>query len=164
MKTTTKSNKKNANKTLTKKQLKTAVQKLTVNVDEKTARVNAALLDKEKAMQRDKQRSKEAAQRRKIDEAWQRKSQSYKYMRAAARSAEHRTVKRLYDEVLVNGYLELRKSSDGMSRQAKRRLVRRITEKRLAQAAARCGTAHSTVRHITEKHMHRCMMWLEYAL
>lgn len=79
-------------------------------------------------------RAKEAKTRRKVNENWQRIELSSKYCKAVAKRAGRDTIDRIANEVLNGIFLSLKTRNDGKSPSEQKRLLRRIVEKRQAQA------------------------------
>lgn len=79
-------------------------------------------------------RAKEAKARRKLNEDWQRIESTGKYRKAVARGAGWNTTDRIADEVLDGIFLSLNTRNDEKSASEQTRLLRRIVEKRQAQA------------------------------
>ena len=82
----------------------------------------------------ERRRAKEAKARRKVNEEWQRIESSGKYYKAATRVAGWETTDRIADEVLDGIFLCLNARNGGKSASEQKRLLRRIVEKRQAQA------------------------------
>lgn len=79
-------------------------------------------------------RANEAKVRRKVNEDWQRIESTGKYRKAVARGAGWNTTDRIADEVLDGIFLSLNPRNDEKSESEQTRLLRRIVEKRQAQA------------------------------
>lgn len=79
-------------------------------------------------------RVKEARARRKVNEDWQRIESTCKYRKAAARGAGWNTTDRIADEILDGIFLNLKARDVEKSASEQKRLLRRIVEKRQAQA------------------------------
>lgn len=82
----------------------------------------------------ERRRAKEARARRKVNEDWQRIESTGKYRKAVARGAGWNTTDRIADEVLDGIFLSLNARNDEKSASVQKRLLRRIVEKRQAQA------------------------------
>lgn len=82
----------------------------------------------------ERRRAKEAKARRKLNENWQRIELTGKYRKAVARGAGWNTTDRIADEVLDGIFLSLNARNDEKSASEQTRLLRRIVEKRQAQA------------------------------
>lgn len=82
----------------------------------------------------ERRRAKEAKARRKVNEEWQRIESSPKYCKAVAKRAARDTTDRIADEVLDGIFLSLNARNDEKSASEQTRLLRRIVEKRQAQA------------------------------
>lgn len=82
----------------------------------------------------ERRRDKEARARRKINEDWQRVESTGKYRKAVARGAGWNTTDRIADEVLDGIFLNLKARDGEKSASEQKRLLRRIVEKRQAQA------------------------------
>ena len=72
--------------------------------------------------------------RRKVNEDWQRVEATESYRKAVAYSACRSTTDRIADEVLDGIFLNLRGSNSDKSASVQKRILRRIIEKRQAQA------------------------------
>ena len=79
-------------------------------------------------------RVKEAKARRKVNEDWQRMESTGKYRKALAREAGRNTTDRIADEVLDGIFLSFNTRNSRKSVIEQKRLLRRIVEKRQAQA------------------------------
>ena len=79
-------------------------------------------------------RAKEAKARRKVNEDWKRVESTGKYRRVAVRGAGWNTTDRIADEVLDGIFLCLKVRDGEKSVSEQKRLLRRIVEKRQAQA------------------------------
>lgn len=79
-------------------------------------------------------RAKEAQARRKLNEDWQKIEFTGKYRKAVARGAGWDTTDRIADEVLDGIFLKLKARDGEKSTSEQKRLLRRIVEKRQAQA------------------------------
>ena len=79
-------------------------------------------------------RAKEAKARRKVNEDWQRVESTGKYRKAVARGAGWNTTDKIADEVLDGIFLSLKVRDGEESVSEQKRLLRRIVEKRQAQA------------------------------
>ncbi len=95
---------------------------------------------KAKPQHAEKQRLKEATARRKVNKNWQKVESSNKYRAALARSLCRATTDRIADEVLDGIFLNLNERNRDKSSAEQKRLLRRIVEKRQAQAI------HATTR------------------
>lgn len=82
----------------------------------------------------ERHQTKEAKARRKVNEDWQRMESTGKYRKALAREAERNTTDRIADEVLDGIFLSLNTINSRKSVSEQKRLLRRIVEKRQAQA------------------------------
>lgn len=82
----------------------------------------------------ERSRAKEVKARRKVNEDWQRIESTGKYRKAVARGAGWNTTDRIADEVLDGIHLRLNARNDEKSTSEQKRLLRRIVEKRQAQA------------------------------
>lgn len=82
----------------------------------------------------ERSRANEAKVRRKVNEDWQRIESTGKYRKAVARGAGWNTTDRIADEVLDGIFLSLNPRNDEKSESEQTRLLRRIVEKRQAQA------------------------------
>lgn len=82
----------------------------------------------------ERSRAKEAKARRKVNEDWQRIESTGKYRKAAARGAGWITTDRIAEEVLDGIFLSLKAQNGEKSASEQKRLLRRIVEKRQAQA------------------------------
>lgn len=82
----------------------------------------------------ERRRAKEARARRKVNEDWQRVESTGKYRKAVARGAGWNTTDRIADEVLDGIFLSLKVRDEEKSVSEQKRLLRRIVEKRQAQA------------------------------
>lgn len=82
----------------------------------------------------ERRHAKEAKARRKVNEDWQRIESTGKYHKAATRGAGWNTTDRIADEVLDGIFLSLNARNDEKSVSVQKRLLRRIVEKRQAQA------------------------------
>lgn len=82
----------------------------------------------------ERRRTKEAKAHRKVNEEWQRIESSHKYCKAAAKRVGRDTTDRIADEVLDGIFLSLNTWNDEKSASEQKRLLRRIVEKRQAQA------------------------------
>lgn len=82
----------------------------------------------------ERRRVKEAKARRKVNEDWQRIESSCKYCKAAARKVCRDTTDKIADEVLDGILLCLNTRNDEKTASEQKRLLRRIVEKRQAQA------------------------------
>lgn len=82
----------------------------------------------------ERRRNKEAKARRKVNEDWKRIESSGRYRKAAARGAGWNTTDRIADEVLDGIFLSLNSRNGEKSASEQKRLLRRIVEKRQAQA------------------------------
>ena len=82
----------------------------------------------------ERRRAKEARARRKVNEDWQRVESTGKYRKAVARGAGWNTTDRSADEVLDGIFLNLKARDGEKSASEQKRLLRRIVEKRQAQA------------------------------
>ena len=82
----------------------------------------------------ERRRAKEAKARRKVNEDWQRIESTGKYRKAVARGAGCNTTDRIADEVLDGIFLILKAREGEKSASEQKRLLRRIVEKRQAQA------------------------------
>ena len=82
----------------------------------------------------ERSRANEAKVRRKVNEDWQRIESTGKYRKAVARGAGWNTTDRIADEVLDGIFLSLNLRNDEKSESEQTRLLRRIVEKRQAQA------------------------------
>lgn len=82
----------------------------------------------------ERRRAKEAKARRKVNEYWQRIESTGKYRKAVARGVVWNTTDRIADEVLDGIFLSLNARNDEKSASEQKRLLRRIVEKRQAQA------------------------------
>lgn len=82
----------------------------------------------------ERRRAKEAKARRKVNEDWQKVESTGKYRKAAVRMARWNTTGRIANEVLDGIFLSLNARNGDKSASEQRRLLRRIVEKRQAQA------------------------------
>lgn len=82
----------------------------------------------------ERRRIKEAKARRKVNEDWQWVESSYKYCKAAAIKAGWDATDMIADEVLDGIFLNLNGRNGEKSASEQNRLLRRIVEKRQAQA------------------------------
>lgn len=82
----------------------------------------------------ERRRAKEAKARRKVNEDWQRVESTGKYRKALAREVGRNTTDRIADEVLDGIFLSLNTRNSRKSVSEQKRLLRRIVEKRQAQA------------------------------
>lgn len=82
----------------------------------------------------ERRRAKEAKARRKVNEDWQKIESTGKYCKAVARGAGWNTTDRIADEVLDGIFLSLNARNNEKSASEQTRLLRRIVEKRQAQA------------------------------
>lgn len=82
----------------------------------------------------ERRRAKEAKARRKVNEDWQRVESTGKYRKAVARGAGWNTTDRIADEVLDGIFLNLKARDGEKSASEQKRRLRRIVEKRQAQA------------------------------
>lgn len=82
----------------------------------------------------ERRRVKEAKARRKVNEDWQRMESTGKYRKALAREAGRNTTERIADEVLDGIFLTLNTRNSRNSVSEQKRLLRRMVEKRHAQA------------------------------
>lgn len=82
----------------------------------------------------ERSRAKEAKARRKVNEDWQRIESTSKYRKAAARGAGWNTTDRIADEILDGIFLNLKARDGEKSASEQKRILRRIVEKRQAQA------------------------------
>lgn len=82
----------------------------------------------------ERRQAKEAKARRKVNEDWQRIESSSKYRKAAVKSAGWNTTDRIANEFLDGTILTLNTRNDEKSASVQKRLLRRIVEKRQAQA------------------------------
>ena len=82
----------------------------------------------------ERRRAKEAKARRKVNEDWQMVESTGKYRKAAVRRAGWDTTDRIVDEVLDGIFLSLNTRNGEKSASEQKRLLRRIVEKRQAQA------------------------------
>lgn len=82
----------------------------------------------------ERRRVKEAKARRKANEDWQRMESTGKYRKVLAREAGRNTTDRIADEVLDGIFLSLNTRNSWKSVTEQKRLLRRIVEKRQAQA------------------------------
>ena len=82
----------------------------------------------------ERSRAKEAKARRKVNDDWQRIESTGKYRKAVARGAGWNTTDRIADEVLDGIFLSLNARNYEKSASEQTRLLRRIVEKRQAQA------------------------------
>lgn len=89
----------------------------------------------------EKRREKEAKVRRKVNEDWQRVEVTSKYRKAANRSVGMSTTDKIATEVLDGILLNLNERNCDKSPSEQKRLLRRIVEKRQAQAI------HSRIRN-----------------
>lgn len=81
-----------------------------------------------------RRKMQEAKARRKVNEDWQRVEATKSYRKAVAYSACRSTTDRIADEVLDGIFLNFRGSSSDKSASVQKRILRRIVEKRQAQA------------------------------
>ena len=82
----------------------------------------------------ERRRAKEARARRKVNEDWQKVESTGKYRKAAVRMARWNTTGRIANEVLDGIFLSLNARNREKSASEQKRLLRRIVEKRQAQA------------------------------
>ena len=82
----------------------------------------------------ERHQTKEAKARRKVNEDWQRMESTGKYRKALAREAGRNTTDRIADEILDGIFLSLNTRNSRKSVSEQTRLLRRIVEKRQAQA------------------------------
>lgn len=82
----------------------------------------------------EKRKEKEAKARRKVNEDWQRMELTGKYREAAAKSIGMNTTDRIAAKVLDGILLNLSERNSDKSPSEQKRLLRRIVEKRQAQA------------------------------
>lgn len=82
----------------------------------------------------ERRRAKEVKARRKLNEDWQRIESTGKYRKAVARGAGWNTTDRIADEVLDGILLRLNARNNEKSTSEQKRILRRIVEKRQAQA------------------------------
>lgn len=82
----------------------------------------------------ERRKAKEAKARRKVNEEWQRVESTGKYRKAVARNVGRDTTDRIADEVFDGIFLSLNTRNGEKSASEQRRLLRRIVEKRQAQA------------------------------
>lgn len=83
---------------------------------------------------KERRRAKEANARRKVNEDWQRMESTGKYRKAVAREAGWNTTNRIANEVLDGIFLSLNARNEEKSSSEQKKLLRRIVEKRQAQA------------------------------
>lgn len=81
-----------------------------------------------------RRKAKEAKARRKINEDWQRVESTCKYLKAATKSIGRSTTDKIAEEVLDGILLSFNKRNSDKSVSEQKRLLRRIVEKRQAQA------------------------------
>ena len=82
----------------------------------------------------ERRRAKEAKARRKVNEDWQRVESTGKYRKAAVRMVGWNTTDRIANEILDGIFLSLNTGNSRKSVSKQKRLLRRIVEKRQAQA------------------------------
>ena len=82
----------------------------------------------------ERRRAKEAKARRKVNEDWRKVESTGKYCKAAERMAGWNTTDRIANEVLDGIFLSFNARNEGKSTSEQKRLLRRIVEKRQAQA------------------------------
>lgn len=117
-----------------------------------------------RSIRADKRREKEAKARRKVNEDWQRIEVTNKYRKAANRSIGMSTTDKIATEVLDGILLNLNERNCDKSPSEQKRLLRRIVEKRQAQAIY-CKTRNnrdrrSAIAVITNSS--KCMERLHY--
>lgn len=82
----------------------------------------------------ERRKAKEAKARRKVNEDWRKVESTSIYRKAATRKAGWNTTDRIADEVLDGIFLSLNTRNEDKSASEQKRLLRRIVEKRQAQA------------------------------
>lgn len=87
-----------------------------------------------KLTKNEKMREAEANARRMVCKKWQREERKNGYQQASLRALYATTAAKIEDEVLDGIFLNLNKRNQTKSARAKDRLLRRIVEKRQAQA------------------------------
>lgn len=78
--------------------------------------------------------TKESKVRKKLYENWQRVEATNKYQRTVAMSAGKHTTEKIAEEILNGNFLNLNRRSQYKSWSEQKRILRRIVEKRQAQA------------------------------
>lgn len=95
-------------------------------------------MKKNRLTQAEKNKMKELEARRKLNECWRRIEKSGKYRKAEAMNICMNTTDKIASEVLDGILLKLNERNNGKSSSEQKRLLRRIVEKRQAQAMHRC--------------------------
>lgn len=82
----------------------------------------------------ERRRAKEAKARRRVNENWKRIEFTNKYLKATAQQVGRNTTDKIAEEVLDGIFLNLNARNSEKSASEQKRLLRRIVEKRQAQA------------------------------
>lgn len=109
-----------------------------------------------------KQKKHAAKIRRQTNESWQVMEKTGKYRKANSREACRRTFQKITDEVMDGILLNLNERHDESSSPVRMRILRRIVEKRQAQATHRKNGRTPNLRYASEVEINtrKCMEWL----
>lgn len=121
--------------------------------------VNNTLNKKANRNQLHKRKKAEANARRKINKSWKTIENTPRYRSASAKEVCAAITKKIEIEVLDGGFLNLRIKSQGKSTNVQNRLLRRIVEKRQAQANHKKygRTVDLTLTYVSIISTSRCM-------